>query len=882
VLNATGNVHFSLKDKMDAYGDVLTRNALGIKLRGDPCSVIAHRPNGPSTIIKSKWIKYDPDLEVVTEMGAGELNATKGGHGSQAGQDHQAQDWKLKFESFKTEFDQDSILFFLSNPFFEKTSGGEKISLRSSYAIIWVARDKWENFNNLKDELGSTTKAAGGKGRKRSGGSLDIIFQFLDSQSYSKIIHEVYFEGPVETFRDDKLVSHADAVYLDLKTGCGWLTGVTLNISGDILGRDSKKLVLKADWLRHLSDGSLQADHATITPCDHEIPHLQVVTSELNLTPKRDDDDPGYQITAKNNGIEFYNLFTLPLPPLDIKTDADLKPQWPSFNFGNSTRFGQVFGLKFSVPAPNIGRFIHNILSSDSTESATPDQDPGGSGAIKKKPKDQYKSNLDIDVSYLSSRGALFDLGFSMSDKKDRYWLKWINGVVFDSGRDRGFIRTPDEDRGNIRLWLRSQGRIQLKKSSIGFSYSDQSDPAVQSEFFESNFTRYEQDQTYLQWKRHSDNYWQQASVQVRVDQNQAALEELPSLTAFKGRAPLFDLGSINFIHSGQIRADYLRRLTPKLFDLDDDGSRQETLTSPFASDGNYSDGLGEQDVLRVDTTQTLEASYALGYSGLRLTPFANFYGTYWNNSIDDDNAARVVGDVGARLSSVFWKRAGDESLHQFSPYIEYRNDLVSKQDGNPLDLDATERALFGNFIQVASRSRFNVKEDQSLFDLDVKGTYATGRSDGGADGWLPLEVYSRLGINPNGRRFDIWYDGRFDVNNGESIYSHFSLGSRVRDNYGGQIGYTYGRDSALVKVFDRITLSGFVRWTDKWEFEARQSISLLEDQQLGFELVLRRYGHDVIFELESKLREGEGSAIGFSLVPRIGFRPNRIGYTKW
>ena len=116
----------------------------------------------------------------------------------------------------------------------------------------------------------------------------------------------------------------------------------------------------------------------------------------------------------------------------------------------------------------------------------------------------------------------------------------------------------------------------------------------------------------------------------------------------------------------------------------------------------------------------------------------------------------------------------------------------------------------------------------------------------------------------------------------GESIYSHFSLGTRVHDDFGVQVGYTYGRDANLIKLFDTASISGFYRWTDKWEFEARQSFSLLEDQQLGFEMVLRRYGHDLIFELESKLREGEGSAIGFSVRPRLGFKPNRIGYTNW
>ena len=237
---------------------------------------------------------------------------------------------------------------------------------------------------------------------------------------------------------------------------------------------------------------------------------------------------------------------------------------------------------------------------------------------------------------------------------------------------------------------------------------------------------------------------------------------------------------------------------------------------------------------------------------------------------------------VGARVSTIFWKEVDAERHHQIAPFVEYKNGVSDQSSGTPYLFDQTEAQVFGNFIQLGARSRFGVAEDRSFLDLDMKGTFASDRSDGRRDGWLPVEVFGRLGIEPAGRRFDIWYDGRFDVERGETVYSLFSLGTRLSDRLGVQAGYHYGRDSDNIKLFDAASLSGFYRWTNKWEFEGRQVFSLLEEQDLGFSLILRRYDHDLVLEIESEVREGEGSSISFSIKPTLNFEPNRIGYIHW
>ena len=56
----------------------------------------------------------------------------------------------------------------------------------------------------------------------------------------------------------------------------------------------------------------------------------------------------------------------------------------------------------------------------------------------------------------------------------------------------------------------------------------------------------------------------------------------------------------------------------------------------------------------------------------------------------------------------------------------------------------------------------------------------------------------------------------------------------------------------------------------------------LLEDLGLDSRFVLRRYGHDIVFEVETAFREGEGSSFGIAVRPRFGYHPSRVGYVPW
>jgi hypothetical protein len=286
-----------------------------------------------------------------------------------------------------------------------------------------------------------------------------------------------------------------------------------------------------------------------------------------------------------------------------------------------------------------------------------------------------------------------------------------------------------------------------------------------------------------------------------------------------------------------------------------------------------------------VNTTQELEVPIPLGFGGLKLVPFTTVQAAAWNEAVnEDDSASRVVAQAGARLGTTFWK-FNPGVMHSISPYVEYSNKVASEFNKEPVVFSVLEAEVFGDFIEAGVRSRFGIEEGRSAFDLEVVGIYASDRSDGAKDGWLPLEVFGRVDISPFGQLLEVWQDARYDVENGETKFSIIAIGSRAGENLqklGWQVAHHRARDYLGQTLYEALSVAGFYRWTEKWEFEASQSFSLLDNQDLGFDVIVRRYGHDIIFDLETSFREGEGSSFGISFSPRLGHRPSNVGYLNW
>jgi hypothetical protein len=620
---------------------------------------------------------------------------------------------------------------------------------------------------------------------------------------------------------------------------------------------------------------------------------VRVVTGDLRIIPEQSGQREVYRIQLKDNRVELYDWLRIPLPTIKIATDEELKPLWQSLSVADSARFGTLASFGFSRPADSVGAAFDSVVRGGEKEAPSEPGEPGAAAPAPPKERSRVDANYKIDGSYLGSRGGLLDVGLEIEAKED-YWLDLFAGLVYDDGEDKGFQQIPEEDRDTLRRWLRSQAYFRDGKSAWSLAYSDASDGAVQSEFFESTFLRYERAETYGQWRRSSDENFAQTSLKVRVDEFRSDVEELPSVSAYHGRAPIFSLGKFSLLHTGDVRAEYLRRreggaLGEDLHPEDDAPLGPDTdpdrdpLPNPFGLPAFFPDGLGDREELRLDTTQVLESPVAVG-QGWKLTPFVSARATSWSEGVEEeDSPTRTAVEGGARLSTTLWNRTGSGVLNQVSPFVEARTELErSDHDGTPVEYDALDRFLTGDLLRLGVRSRLGLRPDRSLLDFEVVGTHATDRSDGGPDGWLPVEVFARLEFDPFGQQFELFHDARYDIENSETTYSLLSLATRAGEDWGFQAGHQRARDVNHDPFYEAATVSALYRWTEKWEFEGRQGFSLLEDQRLDTRVVLRRYGHDIVFELETIFRRGEGSSFGVSVRPRFGFTPSRIGYVPW
>jgi hypothetical protein len=141
--------------------------------------------------------------------------------------------------------------------------------------------------------------------------------------------------------------------------------------------------------------------------------------------------------------------------------------------------------------------------------------------------------------------------------------------------------------------------------------------------------------------------------------------------------------------------------------------------------------------------------------------------------------------------------------------------------------------------------------------------------------------VLARLLLQPAGHEFEI-YRRPLRPETNHTTYSLVSVGTHIGEEWGLQFSHQRGLDSDGQPLFEAASVSGQYRWSEKWEFEGRESFSLLENQGLDTKVGLRRYGHDIVFEIEGGVREGEGGTFGISMKPRFGYHPPRVGYVPW
>jgi hypothetical protein len=752
----------------------------------------------------------------------------------------------LEYTSWSTLYDADRVLHVIQAPRLRQGA----IELRASWAVLWIDRAEWERLTvaglggepALEEAIPGAPTATSWLGELLSG-ELGASAGGL----IARYARELYLEGPIQYLQDDRKLGQAGALYLDLVDGHGWVSQARFSFD-DTLGGQPVRLRAETDWMRISRDGSFRASLATLTACEFARPHVTITSRDLRLVPTPQGELPFF-VSLRDNSITLYETLTLPLPPIGTGLTERFEP---AFNVQDNARFGGLsLGLALATDLEPLlgdaGQAVNTAL--------------GGT-------REQFEADGHLRASVLGSRGGLLDFGAELASRESYHWESWL-GVVLDGGEDKGIIRVPEADRGDLRTWFRSRARVLLdERQWIDLTAVTQSDAAVQSEFWEDEFLRYEERDSYAHWRRARGESYAWAIARGQLDDFRTGVAELPAAGFARGRVPLLELGGAPLLHSGSLTAGALRR-----------SEGDSALASPFEVVAPFADGLGEREVLRADLRQRLELAWSVG-GALRVIPFSEVRATAWSeNAAEDDQPSRLAALSGLRVAAHLWRQDAGGGLTQLAPFAELRADALLEQDGgDPVAFDEVEESPAGEFVSLGCAARWRPASGRQRLDVSLAAEHAADDGAPGGDGWRQVELAADWSFAIGRTPFEASHDGRFDPDPGGTLYSRSRVAFNATPAWGFEMGHTRGLDSAGDPGFEAASIASLFRWTEKWELEGRETFDLLGSGALATKAIVRRWGHDLVLELEVSTREAEGTSFGLNFKPVLGARRRSVG----
>lgn len=854
-------------------------DAEGLKLRVDRRTDLVQIEGAPAQITTgqlkwtSAWFEWHVDSSVL-KSGQGRLESLPGVE----------QPWSLTYESLQPLAGPDATIQVVREP--NAVSGDQR--LRASWALFWVDSQKWASFSTAFLEGGTPTKSPRSRGPRATGAN--NLFALLDASRVGEWLNEAYLEGNVEVLAlrpgptgEDKRwerISRAEAAYIDLIDGHAWIRDVSTSGSMDV-GSRKVRLKLRADWLRHSADGSFQADRAVVTSCDFESPHYEIRIGDLRMDRRPDPraeeiaarrreqglEDPdrpmnttnGWNVSTTSTGIAFNEQVSLPLPPIEFPlTDGFEVPRREvrvfgiqPLSFGTDARFGAFVRAKFVRP---LGRASKTIARGIDKAMGLPPQVPTGS--------------WEFEPTYLGSRGFGLNVDNRL-ESDDRYEIRSDLGLMSDRGIDKGLVRVPTGDRDNLRLWYHLRGRFLLDPEEwVDLVVTKQSDPGVQSEFYESQYLRFEERESYVHWRKADQlEYWH-ATAELELDGHRTEVEEQPSFGYYRGRGQVGTLWGAPVNYTSDFDLERLNRV---------EGDPQ--YEAPFA------DGFGERDVLRFDTTHRVERPTPLGVLGMIATPFIEARGTVWDGGVDGGSApSRAALSAGAEVGTSFWRQFSGGARHDLSPAIGVHGDLVHELAGStPAVFDHVESPLDGRFVDLRLRSRLSLPSRAAgyrrFLDVELTETHASDVASGEPGGWLPVRVNAAYLDSIFGIPIGATHEARYDLEAGTTPYSRTFFGIDPLPQLEIETGYHSGQRDDGELLYSAFSTAARYTISEKWQVEGRQTISITSNSPLSSAITVRRFGHDFVFELGLSFRAGEGgNSLTFDLTPLLLWSRPPIG----
>lgn len=832
----------------------LDMEAEGERLNGVPGKLrIEGRPAHLSMLAadwRSAWIEYDM-TNMLLSTDTGSLRSKLGAEGPS---------WTLEYESMQP-FDQgDTTILVLRNPRFRFGSQ----QLFADWTLFWVDRNEWKKsgsrlvsttmsgnplrVDNAEDNA-PRAKSPKNKEPQIGGvtGKAPAYMVAIEKNPLFRALSEIYLEGNIEHFQEGNRDARASAMYFDIRETRGWIQQADLVVEVGIRGLP-QQLRAKADWMRISPGPNLQAERAEITSCDFDEPHYVIETEDLRIHPNQNSSDErvAFGVSARRNRLRFENGFQIPLPPLVYETNEEGKPLIDRFVLGNTARYGAAVRATINSELGTVGKATGKVFAK-----------------VLRFPEVDIRGNWHYDVGILGSRGVLLGGGLELR-ATDKFKLELDVDAIPDRKSDKGLVKVDKDDRSLLRAWFHSRARYTIGDGEwVDLAVSKQTDAGVQSEFFERDYLRYEQKDTYLHWRKASNEWYFSASAKVRIEDRRDT-DELPSVGVYRGLTQVGEMFDNPLYYTGHADAGYLRRREgdPRYY-------------KPFE------DGLGDRNVLRVDTEHRLELPLNLGFLAARGTPYLAARATAWDQGADkNESPSRAAIIAGFEAATTFWKRYSNGSVHTITPTFGVHKDLVSDDNGgDPVRFDAIDDPFEGRFIDLGVRTRWWLPDTGEHVDLDVRTSHGADLPSGQQTGLQPIAVLGDFLTYYKTIPVGFSHDGRYDTRSGNTVYSRSALGFEPWQTVGFELGYQRGLSSdEIQRLFESASIAARWRWTTKWEFELEQSYSIADGRGLGNNFILRRLGHDFVTEIEVGYRAGEGSTFTIGFQPRISWKRSGLG----
>lgn len=767
--------------------------------------------------------------------------------------------WSLECATIESRVVGDEVMITLVAP--RITAGTE--SARADYLALWVDRAAWNRFGGSLRDPGAVPEPAPDVSNKPNF-LAELLFE-IQTEEYARYARAVYMEGGVEIARADRRSAKGSRLYIDVQNASAWLEDAELVYPLQSRGEEVP-LRVRTERFETDEEGALTAQGATLTTCDHDVPHFVVRTQLFKLEPRP---DGRWRFGAEGNVLKFEGGPKLPLPSIgNLVLDEEFGVEGFENEAGEVTplrdiaiartpRFGTVLGAAFRFDIGDVGEWVAKRIGMDT---------------------DHLRGKWDTHAQWLGSRGPLLGMGLFLrerepgNDPDEDFRLDAFLGGIPDGGQDRGLVRVPESERDDLRLWGYVRSRYPIVRGEwVDVAFASQTDAGVQPEFYEGEYLRFEQRDTFVNWRKSFGADFLAARAQKRVDDFRSQKEELPTLLAYRGERLVGTFTGAPILWGGSLEAGYYTRRQGEL-------GRDVFSDLPLGADP----ALGNAETGRADLRQRLSLPVQTTIAGLKATPFLEARGIAWSDTLaDGGDGGRGAVKGGAELSTVLHKVTGDGYLHTLAPRVSASTDLVYEDSGDiPIPLDDLDRRFDGTTYEAGLRALWLRPATFENLDLDVRGILRTDRENGLDDSTelgVLGEYITRYGDGTG--QIGMRHDARYDVEDGETVYTRSALAIRPDDEFVAELQYGQARAIDTTELYETAGLMGRWRVDPKWEIEARYVHDVRADEQLFTQVVLRRFSHDFVFDISVLDRAGEGgTTFSFSLAPLLGWSRTRMG----